>query len=99
MLPQTNLLSSQLLLGTPPSDEVPAGPYPTIVPGVSGDVLVVQEYTFGKYLGYLEVTFDDDGNVMEYSGNPILLNETYSEGECSFSLYFYCYCCGVHSKI
>ena len=67
--------------GTPPSDEVPAGEYPTVITQDSGaTVLVVQEYTFGKYLGYFEVTFDDDGKVMSCEGNPILLNDTYEEG-------------------
>ena len=71
-------------VGTPPSDEVPEGLYPTIVTQESGaEVLVVQEYTFGKYLGYLEVTFDDEGKVLLYEGNPILLNSSVPEGKYS----------------
>lgn len=43
-------------------------------------VPVVQAYAFGKYLGYLNVVFDDKGNVIKASGNPILLNKDIPEG-------------------
>ncbi|KAL8186223.1 UNVERIFIED_CONTAM: hypothetical protein K2H54_066268 [Gekko kuhli] len=43
------------------------------------DVPVVQAYAFGKYLGYLNVTFDDEGNVISASGNPILLDSSIPE--------------------
>lgn len=39
-------------------------------------MLVVQDYYYGKYLGYLKVTFDDQGRVTEWSGNPILLDKS-----------------------
>ena len=39
-------------------------------------VLVVQDYYYGKYLGYLKVTFDDKGQVKEWNGNPILLDSS-----------------------
>ena len=62
-------------------DMTPEGPYPTIVTQQSGvEVLVLQDYTFGMFLGYLEITFDDAGNVIDYEGNPILLNSSYPEG-------------------
>ena len=62
-------------------DVIPEGPYPTIVKQQSGaEVLVVQDYAFGMFLGYLEVIFDDAGNVIDYKGNPILLNSSYPEG-------------------
>ena len=55
--------------------DVPLGSYPTIVTQASGkQVPVVQAYAFGKYLGYLNVTFDDAGNVKRWAGNPILLD-------------------------
>ncbi len=61
--------------------EEPEGPYPIVITQESGaEVLIVHPFAFGKYLGYLEVTFDDDGNVISYEGNPILLNESYPEG-------------------
>lgn len=43
-------------------------------------VPVVQAYAFGKYLGFLKVTFDDDGNVVRSTGNPILLDSSIQQG-------------------
>ena len=54
-----------------------AGPYPTM----ANDVPIVQAYAYGKYLGELSVTFDDDGNVTEISGEPILLDASVAEDE------------------
>ncbi|XP_022625844.1 5'-nucleotidase-like [Seriola dumerili] len=66
-----------LYTGTPPSSEVPAGPYPFMVKSEDGrQVPVVQAYAFGKYLGYLKVTFDNNGHVVKSTGNPILLNSS-----------------------
>ncbi|XP_068454796.1 5'-nucleotidase isoform X1 [Clinocottus analis] len=66
-----------LYTGPPPSSEVPAGPYPFMVTSADGrQVPVVQAYAFGKYLGYLKVTFDEAGNVLKASGNPILLDSS-----------------------
>ncbi|XP_061098371.1 snake venom 5'-nucleotidase-like [Conger conger] len=69
-----------LYTGTPPSQEVPAGPYPFMVQSEHGyDVPVVQAYAFGKYLGSLKVTFDEAGRVVASTGNPILLDSTVPE--------------------
>ncbi|XP_017295470.1 5'-nucleotidase [Kryptolebias marmoratus] len=69
-----------LFTGPPPSQEIPAGPYPFIVESEDGrKVPVVQAYAFGKYLGHLKVTFDEKGNVVESSGNPILLDSSILE--------------------
>ncbi|KAM9496774.1 5'-nucleotidase isoform 1-T1 [Clarias gariepinus] len=69
-----------LYTGAPPSSEVPAGPYPLMVQSDDGrKVPVVQAYAFGKYLGYLKVTFDSAGNVIKAEGNPILLNSSVTE--------------------
>ncbi|XP_029451350.1 5'-nucleotidase [Rhinatrema bivittatum] len=69
-----------LYTGSPPSNEIPAGDYPFMVTSDHGyAVPVVQAYAFGKYLGYLEVVFDDKGNVIQSSGNPILLNSSIPE--------------------
>ncbi|XP_030627986.1 5'-nucleotidase [Chanos chanos] len=71
-----------LYTGDPPSSEVPAGPYPFIVTANDGTkVPVVQAYAFGKYLGYLKVTFDDNGNVLRSTGNPILLDSSIKEDQ------------------
>lgn len=58
------------------------GPYPFMVTSDDGrQVPVVQAYAFGKYLGYLKVTFDDAGNVVKATGNPILLNSSVPQGK------------------
>ncbi len=53
------------------------GPYPTMV----GNTAVVQAYAYGKYLGELNVTFDDAGVVTEASGAPILVDAAVAEDE------------------
>ncbi|KAI4793098.1 hypothetical protein KUCAC02_032932 [Chaenocephalus aceratus] len=64
-----------LYTGTPPSTEFPAGDYPFMVKSDDGrQVPVVQAYAFGKYLGYLKVTFNEAGDVLKATGNPILLD-------------------------
>lgn len=66
-----------LYTGTAPSVEIPAGDYPFLETSEDGrKVPVVQAYAFGKYLGFLKVTFDDNGNAVQYSGNPILLDSS-----------------------
>ncbi len=54
-----------------------AGPYPTVVNGVQ----IVQAYAYGKFLGELKVTFDDDGNVTEATGDLILMDAAIAEDE------------------
>ncbi|XP_067099519.1 snake venom 5'-nucleotidase-like [Osmerus mordax] len=69
-----------LYTGSAPSSEVPAGPYPFMVRSEDGrDVPVVQAFAFGKYLGYLKVTFDPKGNVLKAAGNPILLDSNIAQ--------------------
>ncbi len=46
------------------------GPYPTMVNGVA----IVQAYAYGKFLGELNVTFDDEGVITEASGEPIIID-------------------------
>ena len=52
------------------NDDNADGPYPTVVNGVQ----IVQAYAYGKYLGELNVTFDDAGNVTEATGDPLLVD-------------------------
>jgi len=61
-----------LYTGTPPTSLTPAGPYPTVVNSPAGEpVLVVTAYQWGTYLGHLDVTFDPNGVITDYAGNPI----------------------------
>ncbi|KAK3849661.1 hypothetical protein Pcinc_043592 [Petrolisthes cinctipes] len=63
--------------GEDPSTEVSVDSYPTVITQHTGKkVPVVQAYAFGKYLGKLVVTFDERGEVTEWEGNPIILDNT-----------------------
>ena len=51
------------------------GPYPTWVETPDGGrTAVVQAYAYGKYLGKLDVSFDEDGVVTEATGEPIIVD-------------------------
>lgn len=63
--------------GARPDTEDPVGPYPTIVEQESGRLVpVVQASAYTKYLGKLHITFNSDGEIISYNGNPILLDVT-----------------------
>ncbi|SMY09926.1 bifunctional metallophosphatase/5'-nucleotidase [Flavimaricola marinus] len=55
------------------------GPYPIMV----GDTAIVQAYAYGKFLGELNVTFDDDGVITEAVGEPIIMDASVTEDEAS----------------
>ena len=60
-----------------PSNDKAVGPYPTVIEHSNGrQTLIVQAYAYGKYLGLLDVTFDVNGNVLSFSGNPIYINSS-----------------------
>ncbi|XP_072122018.1 5'-nucleotidase [Mobula birostris] len=66
-----------LYTGKAPSSEVPAGPYPFMVTSDDGQKIpVVQAFAYGKYLGYLKLTFSQNGAVTEAEGKPILLDSS-----------------------
>ena len=46
------------------------GPYPVMVVSTA----IVQAYAYGKYLGELNVTFNDAGEIIETVGEPIVLD-------------------------
>ena len=79
-----------LYTGTAPSNEKPEGDYPTVISHDSGDskTLVVQAFAYGKYLGKLDLIFDENGQVVHYEGLPIYLNATFEEGLLLFFLAF-----------
>ena len=52
-----------------------AGPYPTMV----GDTAIIAAYAYGKFLGELNVTFDDAGNIVEAVGEPIIMDASVAE--------------------
>ncbi|WP_166418853.1 bifunctional metallophosphatase/5'-nucleotidase [Cochlodiniinecator piscidefendens] len=53
------------------------GPYPTMV----GDTAIVQAYAYGKFLGELNVTFNDAGEIVSAVGEPIVLDGAVVEDE------------------
>jgi 5'-nucleotidase/UDP-sugar diphosphatase len=56
------------------------GPYPVVVNSPSGaPVLIVSDFTWGKYLGRLDVTFDESGVPVAWEGNPITLDASVPE--------------------
>ncbi|EDW61288.1 protein 5NUC [Drosophila virilis] len=66
-----------LFTGTPPERENPVGNYPTVVTRTNGQqVLVLQAYAYTKYLGKIDLEFDNGGRLIKYSGSPILLDNT-----------------------
>lgn len=63
-----------------PKENTPDGTYPYVVNRTDGSVgLIVQDYWFGKFLGRLDVTFNRTGHVVQWGGNPILLNASVDE--------------------
>lgn len=51
------------------------GPYPTWVDAAGGGIVpVVQAYAYSKYLGHVELTFDDAGNLVFAGGDTIVLD-------------------------
>ena len=53
------------------------GPYPTIEENLEGEeVFVVTAYRRGEYLGAPDVSFDDKGRIVKYTGAPIHMTNT-----------------------
>ena len=53
------------------------GPYPTMV----GNTAIVSAYAYGKFLGELNVTFNDAGEITEAAGEPIITDASVAEDE------------------
>ena len=51
------------------------GPYPTMV----GKTAIVQAYAYGKFLGELNVTFDDAGEIVSAVGEPLIMDKAVAE--------------------
>jgi 5'-nucleotidase len=60
------------------TDKSAAGPYPTMVDNPGGyKVPVVTAASYSKYLGDLDVVFDDNGVVKSAKGDPILIDSSF----------------------
>ena len=51
------------------------GPYPTVVNGTQ----IIQAYAYGKFLGELSVLFDETGNIIYATGEPITIDGSVNE--------------------
>ena len=70
---------SHSLLG---SMEGAVGPYPTLVKNPDGvEVPVVQANQYGKYLGDIAITWDDNGVVTKAEGQPFLIDASVTANE------------------
>ncbi|ODT66977.1 MAG: multifunctional 2',3'-cyclic-nucleotide 2'-phosphodiesterase/5'-nucleotidase/3'-nucleotidase [Pelagibacterium sp. SCN 63-23] len=59
-----------------------AGPYPTMVANPGGiEVPVVQANQYGKYLGDIAITWDDNGVVTKAEGEPFLIDASVTGNE------------------
>lgn len=70
-----------LYSGRGPSFENAFGPYPEVYSTNGSTCLVVQDYAYGKYLGFLQVNFDNNGLIDNWNGNPILIDHTFEEDQ------------------
>lgn len=62
------------------TDESAEGPYPTWVNTPDGGrTAIVQAYAYGKYLGKLDVSFDENGVVTDAVGEPIIVDGEITE--------------------
>lgn len=66
--------SNTLLSNT---NERAVGAYPTMV----GDTAIVQAYAYGKFLGELNVTFNDAGEITEAVGEPLVMDGNVAEDD------------------
>ena len=64
------------------NSEVSFGPYPVMIEQENGKkVPVVQAFKNGKYLGNLTLTFDQEGNLVNATGQPVLLDDRFQKGK------------------
>jgi 5'-nucleotidase len=62
------------------SDPKRAGAYPTWASQADGTLVpVAQAYAYSKYVGHLELTFDDDGKLVYAGGDTIVLDASVEE--------------------
>ncbi|XP_051165507.1 apyrase-like isoform X2 [Leptopilina boulardi] len=69
-----------LYTGNKPYRDVPEDVYPVHVKQNTGrTVLIVQAAAFTRYIGNLTVWFDARGEILDWEGNPILLDNSITE--------------------
>lgn len=74
--------SEKPFLGVNEEGDKVEGDYPITVTHDDGDkTLVVTAGCHGKYVGVLNLTFDFNGKLAEWSGNPVVMDEKVPEGE------------------
>lgn len=72
--------------GKPPEGKS-SGPYPEKLKNANGDdVLVLYTGHHGLYVGTLAMTFDDEGKIVDYVGNPAYMDESIKENETALKL-------------
>ncbi len=52
-----------------------------VYPVMVGDTAIVQAYAYGKFLGELNVSFDDAGKITQAKGEPLLIDGQVAEDE------------------
>lgn len=57
------------------STDAPVEKYPVVIKHNDSTTLVVQAYAYGKYLGLMDLDFDQSGRIEKWSGSPIFLDE------------------------
>lgn len=68
-------------IGTSQNEEItPTGPYPILEKRGKQIVPVVQAYAFTNYLGKLILTFDSQKQLINVTGESILLDQTIPQG-------------------
>lgn len=73
------------MIGIPPSNEKPIGPYPTLVSSKDNTtILIVQASAFTQYLGNISINYNENGQITAWEGSPIYLNHKIPEGMYKF---------------
>uniref|UniRef100_A0A023GNG7 Putative 5' nucleotidase n=1 Tax=Amblyomma triste TaxID=251400 RepID=A0A023GNG7_AMBTT len=71
-----------LYTGPLPVKVRPEGPYPFVHNRTDGTrCLIVQDYRFGMFLGFLQLEINETGTITKWSGNPILLSQNLTEDQ------------------
>jgi 2',3'-cyclic-nucleotide 2'-phosphodiesterase (5'-nucleotidase family) len=62
--------------------EIAEGPYPTDVKNLDGkSTFVLQAHRYGDYLGYVDMEWNDENELIYFKGDPIRLDQTIERNE------------------